>query len=34
MKLHELKSVPGSTHRKKIVGRGPGSNWGKNCWTW
>ena len=31
MKLHELKSVPGSTHRKKIVGRGPGSNWGKTA---
>lgn len=31
MKLHELKSVPGSTHRKKIVGRGPGSGLGKTA---
>lgn len=29
MKLHELKSVPGSTHRSKVVGRGPGSGHGK-----
>lgn len=29
MKLHELKSAPGSTHRSKIVGRGPGSGHGK-----
>lgn len=29
MKLHELKSAPGSTHRNKIVGRGPGSGHGK-----
>ena len=29
MKLHELKSVDGSTHRRKIVGRGPGSGHGK-----
>lgn len=29
MKLNELKSVPGSTHKKKIVGRGPGSGLGK-----
>ena len=29
MKLHELKKVPGSTHSKKIVGRGPGSGIGK-----
>ena len=29
MKLHELKSVEGSTHRRKIVGRGPGSGMGK-----
>ena len=31
MKLHELKSVPGSTHRRKIVGRGPGSGLGKTA---
>ena len=31
MKLHELKSNIGATHRKKIVGRGPGSNYGKTC---
>ena len=29
MKLHELSTVPGSTHRRKIVGRGPGSGMGK-----
>ena len=29
MKLHELKNHPGSTHRRKIVGRGPGSGLGK-----
>ena len=29
MKLHELKSAPGSTHRSKVVGRGPGSGHGK-----
>ena len=29
MKLHELEKVQGSTHRKKIVGRGPGSGHGK-----
>ena len=29
MKLNELKNHPGSTHRKKIVGRGPGSGLGK-----
>lgn len=29
MKLHELTSVDGSTHRRKIVGRGPGSGHGK-----
>lgn len=29
MKLHELKKVEGSTHRRKIVGRGPGSGMGK-----
>lgn len=31
MKLHELKKTPGSTHRKKIVGRGPGSGLGKTA---
>ncbi len=29
MKLHELKNNPGSTKRRKIVGRGPGSGLGK-----
>lgn len=29
MKLNELKNHPGSTHRKKTVGRGPGSGHGK-----
>lgn len=29
MKLNELKTNPGSTHRRKIVGRGPGSGLGK-----
>ena len=29
MKLHELKSFEGSTHRRKVVGRGPGSGHGK-----
>ena len=29
MKLNELKNHPGSTHRRKIVGRGPGSGMGK-----
>lgn len=29
MKLHELSKVEGSTHRRKIVGRGPGSGHGK-----
>lgn len=29
MKLHELKSNIGATHRKKIVGRGQGSGLGK-----
>jgi len=29
MKLHELSKVPGSTHRRKVVGRGPGSGHGK-----
>lgn len=29
MKLHELKSAEGATHRNKVVGRGPGSGHGK-----
>ena len=29
MKLHELNSISGSTHRRKVVGRGPGSGHGK-----
>ncbi len=29
MKLNELKNNPGSTHRRKEVGRGPGSGHGK-----
>lgn len=29
MKLHELNSIEGSTHRRKVVGRGPGSGHGK-----
>ena len=29
MKLHELSKVEGSTHRRKVVGRGPGSGHGK-----
>ena len=29
MKLHELNAAPGSTHRRKVVGRGPGSGHGK-----
>lgn len=31
MQIHELKPAKGSTHRKKIVGRGPGSGWGKTA---
>ena len=31
MKLNELKNHAGSTHSKKIVGRGPGSGLGKTC---
>lgn len=31
MKLNELKNHPGSTHRRKIVGRGPGSGMGKTA---
>ena len=29
MKLNELKNHPGSTHKRKTVGRGPGSGLGK-----
>ena len=29
MKLHKLNAVEGSTHRRKVVGRGPGSGHGK-----
>ena len=29
MKLHELGTTLGSTHRRKVVGRGPGSGHGK-----
>jgi len=29
MRLHELKPAAGSRHRRKIVGRGPGSGHGK-----
>jgi large subunit ribosomal protein L15 len=31
MKLHQLKPVPGSTKRRKIVGRGRGSGHGKTA---
>lgn len=31
MQTHELKPAKGSRHRKKIVGRGPGSGWGKTA---
>lgn len=31
MKLHELSPAPGSTHKKKRVGRGPGSGLGKTA---
>jgi len=31
MKLHELKNVEGSRHRRKRVGRGEGSGWGKTA---
>ena len=30
MKLNELKMNPGSTQKRKIVGRGPGSGLGKS----
>ena len=29
MKLHELSAIDGATHRRKVVGRGPGSGHGK-----
>ena len=29
MKLNELKPAPGATHKRKRVGRGPGSGLGK-----
>jgi large subunit ribosomal protein L15 len=31
MKLHEITSTPGSTHRRKRVGRGDSSGWGKSA---
>jgi large subunit ribosomal protein L15 len=31
MKLHELKYAEGSKTKKKRVGRGPSSGWGKTC---
>ena len=31
MELHQLKPAPGSTHKKKRVGRGPGSGHGKTA---
>ena len=31
MKLNELKPPKGSTHKKKRVGRGEASGWGKTC---
>lgn len=31
MKLHELSPAPGSRHRRKRVGRGPGSGTGKTA---
>jgi large subunit ribosomal protein L15 len=31
MKLHELKSTEGSRHRRKRVGRGEASGWGKTA---
>ena len=31
MRLDELAPAPGSKHKVKRVGRGPGSNWGKTC---
>lgn len=31
MRLSELKPAPGSKHKPKRVGRGPGSGWGKTA---
>ena len=31
MELHNLQKPEGSTKRRKRVGRGPGSGWGKTC---
>jgi large subunit ribosomal protein L15 len=31
MRLHELKYAEGSKSKRKRVGRGPGSGWGKTC---
>lgn len=31
MRLSELQPSPGSKHKKKRVGRGPGSGWGKTA---
>jgi large subunit ribosomal protein L15 len=31
MRLSELAPAPGSKHKKKRVGRGPGSGWGKTA---
>jgi len=31
MKLHELKASPGARHRRKRLGLGPGSTWGKTA---
>lgn len=31
MQLHDLAPAPGSTKRRKVVGRGPGSGHGKNA---
>lgn len=31
MKLHDLHTTKGSTHRRKRVGRGDSSGWGRTC---
>ena len=31
MKLHTLSPAQGSKHKKKRIGRGPGSGWGKTA---
>ena len=31
MKLHDLHTAEGSTHRRKRVGRGDSSGWGRTC---